>query len=108
MAPIGLAGRGAQAMGRGEGGLNTKLAAVVDARGRGLAVALAPGQQSYQKAVLPLLPARRSGRIVGGKGFATGAFCQRLQHQGLRACLPPKAGARLTAPLHRGYYRLRH
>lgn len=50
----------------------------------------------------------RRGRIVGDKGFATGAFYRRLQHQGLRACLPPKARERLTAPFHRGYYRLRH
>lgn len=101
-------GQRAQAMGRSKGGLNTKLAAVVDARGRALAVALAPGQQHDQKAVLPLLPALHRGRVVGDKGFATGAFYRRLQHQGLRACLPPKARERLSAPFHRGYYRLRH
>jgi transposase len=101
-------GQPAQAMGRTKGGLNTKLAAVVEARGRAIAVALAPGQQHDQKAVLPLLLALRSGRVVGDKGFASGAFYRRLQHQGLRACLPPKARERLTAPFHRGYYRLRH
>jgi len=96
-----------QAIGRSKGGLNTKLAAVVDARGRAVAVALAPGQQHDQKAVLPLLPQLHRGRVVGDKGFATGAFYRRLQQQGLRACLPPKARERLRAPFHRGYYRLR-
>lgn len=101
-------GQLAQAIGRSKGGLNTKLAAAVEARGRAVAVALAPGQQHDQKAVLPLLPALRGNRAVGDKGFATGAFYRRLQYQGIRACLPPKHRERLTAPFHRGYYRLRH
>lgn len=101
-------GQLAQAIGRSKGGLNTKLAAAVEARGRAVAVALAPGQQHDQKAVLPLLPALGRGRVVGDKGFATGAFYRRLQQHGLRACLPPKARERRPAPFHRGYYRLRH
>lgn len=35
-------GQGAQAMGRTQGGLNTKLSAVVDRRGRAVALSLAP------------------------------------------------------------------
>lgn len=101
-------GQSEQAIGRSKGGLNTKLAAAVDARGRAVAVALAPGQQHDSKAVLPLLPALRGGRVVGDKAFATQAFYRRLRRHRARACLPPKRGERLSAPFHRGYYRCRH
>ena len=101
-------GQAAQAMGRTKGGLNTKLAAAVEARGRVVAVALAPGQQHDQKAVLPLLPALRGGRVVADKAFANGAFHRQLQHHHLRACLPAKKRERHSAPFHRGYYRRRH
>ena len=101
-------GQCAQAIGRSKGGLNTKLAAAVDARGRAVAVALAPGQQHDSKAVLPLLPALRASRVVGDKAFATQAFYRRLRRQRAQACLPPKRGERLNAPFHRGYYRCRH
>ena len=101
-------GQAAQAMGRTKGGLNTKLAAAVEARGRVVAVALAPGQQHDQKAVLPLLPALRGGRVVADKAFANGAFHRQLQAHHLRACLPAKKRERHSAPFHRGYYRRRH
>lgn len=48
-------GQAAQAMGRTKGGLNTKLSAVVDARGRTVGLSLAPGQQHDQHAVIPVL-----------------------------------------------------
>lgn len=98
-------GPSAQAIGRSKGGLNTKLAAAVEAGGRAVAVALAPGQQHDQKAVLAAL---RGQRAVGDRGFAPGAFYRLLQHQHIRAGLPPKRRERLRAPFHRGYYRLRH
>jgi transposase len=101
-------GPGAQAVGRSKGGLNTKLAATVEAGGRAVAVALAPGQQHDQKAVLPVLAALRGRRAVGARDFATGAFYRLLQHQHIRACLPPKRRERRCAPFHRGYYWLRH
>ena len=101
-------GQAAQAIGRTRGGLNTKLAAAVETHGRAVAVALAPGQQHDQKAVLPLLPALRGERAVADKAFANGAFYRLLQHHKVRACLPAKNRERHPAPFHRGYYRRRH
>jgi hypothetical protein len=62
-------GQAARAIGRTKGGLNTKLSAVVDARGRSVEVSLAPNQQHDQHAVLPLLAGVRQRRIVFDKGF---------------------------------------
>jgi transposase len=101
-------GQQAQAMGRTKGGLNTKLAAVVDARGRAVAVSLAPGPQHDQHAVAPLLPCVRRRRVVADKGFDADTFRGRLHAQRTRCCIPPKRGRRQPARFHRGYYRRRH
>ena len=101
-------GQAAQAMGRTKGGLNTKLSAVVDARGRALAVSLAPGQQHDQHAVLPVLACVRHRRVVADKGFDADIFRADLRTQHSRCCIPPRHGRRHPARFHRGYYRHRH
>jgi len=101
-------GQRAQAMGRTKGGLNTKLSAVVDARGRAVAVSLAPGPQHDQHAVAPLLPCVRRHRVVADKSFDADTFRARLRAQRTRCCIPPKRNRRQPAPFHRGYYRRRH
>ena len=101
-------GQAAQAIGRTRGGLNTKLAAVVDARGKALAVALAVGQQHDLKAVQPILHQLRGGRVVADKAFASGVFYRQVCHHGADACLPAKRREHHPAPFHRGYYRCRH
>ncbi len=101
-------GQTAQAMGRTKGGLNTKLSAVVDTRGRAVALSLAPGPQHDQHAVLPVLPSARGCRIVADKGFDADVFRTRLRTQRTRCCIPPKRGRRQPARFHRGYYRCRH
>ncbi len=57
-------GQAAQAIGRTKGGLNTKIAALVEGRGRLMAVAIAPGQADEVKtaAVQPPEP----GLVVSG------------------------------------------
>ena len=101
-------GQLAQAMGRTKGGLNTKLSAVVDARGRATALSLAPGPQHDQHAVEPVLASLRGYRAVADKGFDADVFRSRLQAQRTRCCIPPKRGRRQPARFHRGYYRHRH
>lgn len=101
-------GQAAQAMGRTKGGLNTKLSAVVDARGRALAVSLAPGQQHDQHAVLPVLACVRHRRVVADKGFDSDIFRTGLRAQRARCCIPPKRGRRHPLRFHRGYYKRRH
>ena len=72
-------GQSTQGIGRTKGGLNTKLAAVVDATGRVVAMSLAAGQRHDLKAIAPLVPALRG-----------------------------KRGQRPCGSFHRGYYRHRH
>ena len=101
-------GQQAQAMGRTKGGLNTKLAAVVDRHGRAVALCLAAGPRHDLYAVEPLLARTRRCRIVADKGFDADSFRQRLHGQHTRCCIPPKRGRRHPARFHRGYYRSRH
>jgi transposase len=101
-------GQVAQAMGRTKGGLNTKLSAIVDARGRAVALNLAPGPQHAQHAAGPLLAGACRRRIVADKGFDSDVFRSRLRTQRSRCCIPPKRGRRQPARFHRGYYRCRH
>jgi transposase len=101
-------GQAAQAMGRTKGGLNTKLSAVVDRRGRAVALSLAPGPQHDQHAVRPVLHSVRRRRVVADKGFDADVFRTSLRTQRTRCCIPPKRGRRQPARFHRGYYRCRH
>lgn len=101
-------GQARHAIGRTKGGLNTKLAAVVDAQGRAVALHLAPGAQHDLKAILPLLPVLRHKRAVGDKGFDADGFRATLHRQRTRCCIPPRRRRRQPATFHRGYYRRRH
>ena len=100
-------GQAQQAIGRTKGGINTKLAAVVDARGRAVALSLAPGQQHDLKAILPVVPALRGKRAVGDKGFDADNFRALLCRQRTRVCLASRRGRQTRSAFHRGYYRRR-
>lgn len=100
-------GQQAQAMGHFKGGLNTKLARVVDRYGRAVALSLAAGPRHDLYAIEPLLASARHPRIVADKGFDADSFRQRLRGQRTRCCIPPKRGRRHPARFHRGYYRSR-
>ena len=101
-------GQARQAIGRTKGGINTKLAAVVEARGRAVAVCLAPGQQHDLKAILPIVPALRGKRAVGDKGFDADNFRALLCRHRARVCLASRRGRHGRSAFHRGYYRCRH
>jgi transposase len=101
-------GQAGQAIGRTRGGLNTKLAAVTEGRGRVVAVALAAGQRHELHAVAGLVPCLRGRRAVADKAFAADAFRAQLRRQRTRTCIPPKRSRRQPAAFHRGYYRQRH
>ncbi len=101
-------GQEQQAIGRTKGGLNTKLAAAVDRRGRAVGLALAAGPRHDLYAVEPLLPSLRGQRVVADKGFDADTFRSRLRRQRSTSCIPPKRGRRVRVPFHRGYYRRRH
>lgn len=101
-------GQAAQAIGRTKGGINTKLAAIVERGGRAVALGLAEGQRHDLLAVAPLLGCLRRRCVVGDKGFDADNFRARLRRQGIRACIPSKSSRRCPAAFHRGHYRWRH
>jgi transposase len=101
-------GQATQAIGRTKGGINTKLAAIVDSRGHAVALGLAAGQRHDLYAVEPLLPWVRRRRVVADKGFDADTFRARLCRQRTRVCIPPKRTRRWPVAFHRGYYRCRH
>jgi len=104
----GASPRGGQAIGRTKGGINTKLAAIVESRGRAVALGLAPGPRHDLYAVEPLLPCLRRYRAAADKGFDADTFRARLCRQRTRVCIPAKRTRRWPVAFHRGYYRGRH
>jgi transposase len=101
-------GQSAQAIGRTKGGLNTKIAALVEGRGRLVAVAIAPGQADEAKTAAPLLETLRRILLVGDKGFDRDALREQMRAQGCLACVPPKSNRQRTAWWSRELYRQRH
>jgi transposase len=101
-------GQASQAIGLTRGGLNTKLAAVVERGGHAVAVSLAAGQRHDLHAIDPLIPFLRRKRAVADKGFDADTFRARLCLQRTRICIPAKRGRRWAVAFHRAYYRYRH
>ena len=101
-------GQATQAIGRTKGGINTNLPAVVDSRGRAVALGLAAGQRHDLYAIEPLLPCLRRRRVVADKGFDADTFRAKLCRQRTRVCIPPKWTRHWPVAFHRGYYRRRH
>jgi transposase len=77
-------GQEGQAMGRTKGGLNSKVAATVDALGRPVQLAVAPGPQHDLLACASFLPSLRDCWLLADRGFDAADFRQRLCAQGGR------------------------
>jgi transposase len=96
-----------QCLGRTKGGLNCKVIALVDAKGRALQLAMAPGQRNdiiaAEEIVVP-----KEKRVVADKGYDADRFRQRLRDTGREPCIPARTGRHNPATHHRAYYRRRH
>jgi len=101
-------GRDRQAIGQTKGGLNTKIAAVVDGLGRAVAVCLAPGQRNDQKAVAPLLDGLRGAWAVADRGFDSATFRHELTQRHARPCIPPRRTSRIVYFYLERLYQHRH
>ncbi len=101
-------GQRAQAFGRTKGGLNTKICAWDEGRGRLMVVVIAPGQVYEVEAAGPLLETLRRILLVGDKGFDSDALRRQMLAQGCLASVPPRSGRRAPAWFHREFYRQRH
>jgi len=68
-------------MGRTKGGLNTKITALVDGRGRALQLTIAPGNMADVKAAETIvIPSDK--RVVADKGYDSDGFRQEIAKSG--------------------------
>lgn len=95
-------------MGRTKGGLNTKLAMIVDALGRPIAMRLAPGNRHDFKACDGPWYYLRGGWLVADRAFDSDDLRAALAKLGTLACIPLKARRRKTYDFDKKLYAHRH
>jgi len=96
-----------QAIGRTKGGLNCKVTALVDGKGRALQLALAPGQRHDQVAAKEIaIP--EGCHIVADKGYDGDELRERIEERGSQHCIPAKSGRKNPATHHKGHCKKRH
>jgi len=103
-----IGGQANQAMGRTKGGLNTKLAAVVDGIGRAVGLSLAPGQQHGLRACAPLQSHLEGRWTVADRAFDSNGFRRALASTAPFNCIPPCSRRRTPIRFDRELYRHRH
>ena len=96
-----------QCLGRTKGGLNCKVTALVDAKGRALQLTLAPGQRNDMIAAEEIVFPKNK-RVVADKGYDGDRFRRRITDADSQPCIPPRFGRRQPACYHRGHYKRRH
>ena len=96
-----------QCLGRTKGGLNCKVTALVDTKGRALQLAMAPGQRNDMIAAEEIVFARDK-KIVADKAYDSDRIRQRILEAGGQPCIPARSGRRNPATHHKSYYRRRH
>ena len=101
-------GQAAHAIGRTKGGLNSKLHAVVDGRGRAVALLLTAGQVNDVKMAPQLLQRFRQVIVVADKAYDSDALYEALRTQQCQVCIANRLGRGRRLPFHRGWYRKRH
>jgi transposase len=80
-----------QAFGRTKGGLNSKVTALVDGRGRAVQLALAPGQRNDTVAAEEIVFPENK-KVVADKGYDSDKFRDRIVSARSEPCIPPRAG----------------
>ena len=95
--------------GRTKGGLNSKLHAVCDGRGRPLVMLLSEGQMSDFKGAALMLPALpRAKELLADKGYDADWFRDALAELKIAACIPSKSNRKQPIDHDRDLYRQRH
>ncbi len=85
-------------MGRSRGGLTTKIPALVDAKGRPVALKLTPGQAHDGRSAFDMLDRLGEGDILlADSAYDSNALRQAIEERGAWACIKPMPG-RLDPP----------
>ena len=95
-----------QCMGKTKGGMNTKIAVVVDAIGRAVGLTLDKGNAADLVACRPVEAALYGKLVLADKGFDCSELRQRLVNTGAHVCTPPRieeSVAALNTTIPRSY-----
>ena len=103
-----VGGAAAQAIGKTKGGMNTKLAAVVDGLGRAVGLNLVAGNRHDLRAVDPLLEKLGDSWVIADRGFDAKDFRQEIISRGSTPCIPPRVSSRIQHHFSKVLYRHRH
>jgi transposase len=101
-------GRDLQAVGLTKGGWNTKLHAVVDAKGRPLALQLTAGNVADVSQAEELLQEVDAKMAVLDKGYDSDALRNWLLEHGMTPCIPGRSNRINPRPYRKTSYRKRH
>ncbi|MCF8709696.1 IS5 family transposase [Rhizorhapis sp. SPR117] len=96
-------------IGRTKGGLNSKLHAVCDGKGRPLIMLLSEGQMSdYKGAALMIDALPRAKVLLGDRGYDADWFRTALADRKITPCIPSKSNRKVQIPHDAALYRQRH
>ena len=85
-------GQFTQALGRTKGGLNTKIHAAVDGKGRPVSIVLTPGQAGDSPQAIGLLRAAGTWRLaMMDKAYDSDEIRSYIDSLGAEACIPPRS-----------------
>ena len=96
-------------IGRTKGGLNSKLHAVCDGKGRPIVLLLTEGQTSdYRGAasMLPVLPGSVR-TLIGDRGYDGDQLRDAIRARGIEPCIPPRRGRKSPASYCKRTYKRR-
>jgi transposase len=97
-----------QAMGRTKGGLNTKIHAVVDSKGRAAAVLLSAGNDADVTVAPEAIELVGPGNYVADKAYDSNALRALIENIGGTACIPPKSNRVKPIAYSKHTYKKRH
>ncbi len=107
----------AESLGRGRGGFSTKIHLRAEGGGKPLTLLLTPGQRHEVGTFEQLMergavkragrgrPKVRPRRVVGDKGYSSGAVRRYAARRGIRVTIPRKRNERRRGPFDRAAYR---
>ncbi len=106
---LGVKKGGGRLIGRTKGGMNTKLRAICDSKGRPLNLFVTAGQVSDYigaKALLSSLP--NVDWLLGDRGYDADWFREALKDKGIRACIPGRKHRKATVKYDKRRYKRRN
>ena len=96
-------------IGRTKGGLNSKLHAVCDGKGRLIVMLLSEGQMSDHKAARLMFDALPPAKeLLGDRGYDSDQFRAALVNKGINPCIPPRKNRKIQHTYDSTLYRQRH